>query len=98
MRHFMTGNDADADVAQHRFSDRLAAADLQHRTDLDPGLFQHLLGQFACRRALLTNQQTMPGQCRQRQRFTAGQWMIAMHRHHQWISAQHPPHQPRVFQ
>ncbi|MNJ61684.1 hypothetical protein D3C77_574890 [compost metagenome] len=97
MRHFMAGNETDADVAQHCFANRLTAADFHNRANLDPRLIQHLLSQFARGRTLLAHQQAMPGQRRERQRFTAGQWMIAMHCHHQRIGAQHAAYQTSVF-
>ncbi|MNH28386.1 hypothetical protein D3C79_885490 [compost metagenome] len=97
VRHLMPGNHADTDVAQHRLANRLTAADLDNRTHLDTGFFKHLLGQFARSRALFTHQQAVPGERRQRQRFTAGQRMVAMHRHHQRVGTQYATHQTSVF-
>ncbi|MNJ80561.1 hypothetical protein D3C77_789820 [compost metagenome] len=55
----MAGDDADAEVADHRFTDRFAAADLQQRAHCDAGVLEHVFGELAGGGAGLAHQQAM---------------------------------------
>ncbi|MDT4853696.1 hypothetical protein FQZ97_879720 [compost metagenome] len=88
VRHFLTGDDADADIAQHRLADRLAAADLQQRGRRHPGRGEHRLAELAGGRAGLALQQAAAGQGAQRHAGLRRQRVLAVHRQHQRVAAQ----------
>ncbi|CAD5377824.1 hypothetical protein OF001_U240002 [Pseudomonas sp. OF001] len=98
VRHLVTGDDADADVAQHRLADRLAAADLQQCLRAHAGIHEHPLGQFAGGGAGLAHQQAVAGQGGQRHAAQRRQRMLAVHRQHQWVAAQFQAHQARIVE
>ncbi|MNI70858.1 hypothetical protein D3C73_1266950 [compost metagenome] len=97
VRHLVPGNHADADIAQHRLTDRLAAADFQHRFGLHPSAVHHFFGEFARGRTFLAHQQALPCHHLDRHHLTLRQRVIAVHRHHQRVSAQHAPHQASIL-
>ncbi|MNT60780.1 hypothetical protein D3C72_1983830 [compost metagenome] len=55
----MAGDDADAEVADHRLADGFAAADLQQRTHGDASVLEHGFGELAGGGAGLAHQQAM---------------------------------------
>ncbi|MNG01715.1 hypothetical protein D3C84_847080 [compost metagenome] len=98
MRHLVAGDDADADIAQHRLADRLAAANFQHCLRAHAGMLEHALGELAGGGAGLAHQQAVAGQRGERHAGQGGQRMLAMYRQHQRVAAQLQAHQTRIVE